>query len=107
MIGSELEGKGQLQKRWPAHQAISPFCKVEEARTDALPGMVRRTLRDPDRASPFQRPGQWKALSQGHATVQWHNREEKPVLDSQLSLTGWRWGLRHGDQLLDLIPGPR
>lgn len=28
MIGSELEGKGQLQKRWPAHQAISPFCKV-------------------------------------------------------------------------------
>ena len=45
MIGSELEGKGQLQKRWPAHQAISPFCKVGEARTDALPGTVRRTLR--------------------------------------------------------------
>lgn len=68
-----LEGKGQLQEHWPTHQAISPFWKVGEARTDALPGTAEGPSEMQTQPLPSQRPGQWEGLSQGHTILQWRH----------------------------------
>lgn len=89
------------------HQAISPFWKVGEARADAWPGKVRRTHKNPDSGSPFPEAGS----AEGSSPKPHHNKEAEPgeevSFGSQLILTRSFLGLRHGDQLLEFVSGPR